>query len=288
MLSHSRAAAWAALLFLPSLAPCLPPQASSAPAATTASAKPPLSWASVAIHPSDPNRPAPDSYSRDQPDGITERGMSLSDIISQGYNFSIMPFREDEISGLPDWAKSARYDITARVDPDDVPAFKKLSNLSMQDTIAAFTARQPTGEMLTMQSLLRDRFALRVHWESKQRTVYVLVLAKGGLRMKPAADPEHGDLTFSDGHLSGKGVPLSFLASVLAMPLARTIVDRTGVTGSYDFDLRFHPANDTSGKPSDDPDLFTAVQEQLGLKLESTHASVPVLVVDHVEPPTPN
>ncbi len=214
--------------------------------------------------------------------------MSLTDIISEGYNFSVMPFRADEISGLPDWAKTARYDISARVDPDDVPEFKKLSNLSMQDTIAAFTARQPTGEMLMMQTLLRDRFALRVHWESKQRSVYALVLAKGGLRMKPSADPEHGEMSFSRGHMSGKGVPVSFLASLLAMPLARTVVDKTGVTGSYDFDLRFDPGDDPAGKPSDDPDLFTAVQEQLGLKLQATHASVPVLVVDHVERPTPN
>jgi uncharacterized protein (TIGR03435 family) len=60
------------------------------------------------------------------------------------------------------------------------------------------------------------------------------------------------------------------------------------VTGSYDFDLRFNPEDGAADSPSNDPNLFTAVQEQLGLKLQSTHASVPVLVVDHVEPPTPN
>ena len=277
---------WIALFLLPSLALPFPLQVSSGPA-SPASTKPPISWASVAIHPSNPDRQGND-YSHDQPDGITERGSSLSDIISEGYNFSVMPFREDEISGLPPWARTARYDILARVDPDDVAEFKKLSNLSMQDTIAAFTARQPTGEMLMMQSLLRDRFALRVHWESKERSVYALVLAKGGLRMKPAADPKHGEMSFSRGHMSGKGVPISFLASLLAMPVSRTVVDRTGVTGSFDFDLRFNPGDDPSGKPSDDPDFFTAIQEQLGLKLESTNASVPVLVVDHVEPPTPN
>ena len=145
-------------------------QVSSSLPSSPAPGKPPLSWASVAIHVSDPNANG-QNYSHDQPDGITERGRSLSEIISEGYNFSVMPFREDEISGLPDWAKTARYDILARVDPDDVPVFKKLSNLSMQETIAAFTARQPTGEMLMMQSLLRDRFGLRVHWESKERSV---------------------------------------------------------------------------------------------------------------------
>src|ERR1700749_2208292 len=143
-------------------------QAASTPSASPAAAKPPLSWASVAIHVSDPNGDG-NNYSRELPDGINERGMGLREIISEGYNFSVMPLREEEITGLPDWAKAERYDIAARVDPDDVEAFKKLSNLSMQETIAAFRARQPTGEMLMMQSLLQERFALRVHWDLKER-----------------------------------------------------------------------------------------------------------------------
>src|SRR5947209_12886374 len=135
-------------------------QASLGVPAAPASGKAPLSWASVAIHVSDPNREG-GSYNHEEANGITERGMSLREIISEGYNFSVMPFREDEIAGLPEWAQSARYDLRARVDFEDVEAFKKLSNLSMQETIAAFTARQPTGEMLMMQSLLQDRFYLR-------------------------------------------------------------------------------------------------------------------------------
>ncbi len=262
-------------------------QASSAPPVPPASAKPPLSWASVAIHLSDPDREG-GNYSHEEADGITERGMSLREIISEGYNFSVMPFREEDITGLPGWSQTTRYDILARVDFDDADAFKKLSNLSLQETIAAFTARQPTGEMLMMQSLLRDRFHLRVHWESRDRSVYALALAKGGLRMKPAADPKHGEMSFSRGHLAGKGVPLSFLASLLALPADHTVVDRTGVAGAYDFDLRFDPGDNPAGTESNDPDFFTAVQEQLGLKLQSTHASVPVLVIDHVERPTPN
>ncbi|HEY4359083.1 MAG TPA: TIGR03435 family protein [Acidobacteriaceae bacterium] len=262
-------------------------QASSGLPASTPSAKPPLSWASVSIHVSDPNGDG-NNYSREQPDGMTERGMSLREIISEGYNFSVMPFREDEISGLPDWAKTERYDILARVDPDDVEAFKKLSGISMQETIAAFTARQPTGQMLMMQALLQDRFGLRVHWESKERSVYAVTVAKGGLRMKPAADPLHGEMSFSQGHLAGKGVPISFLASLLAMPVGHTVVDKSGMAGSYDFDLHFDTRDNPTAPESSDPDLFTAVQEQLGLKLQSTHASVPVLVVDHVERPTAN
>mgnify|MGYP001546277327 CR=1 FL=1 len=167
-------------------------------------------------------------------------------------------------------------------------AFKKFSDLSMEDTIAAFTARKPTGEMLMIQALLADRFGLRVHWEPKERSVYALSIAKGGLRLKPAADPKHGEMSFSKGHLAGKGVPVSFIATLLAVPIDRTVVDRTGLNGVYDFDLHFEPRDSATGTESNYPDFFTAVQEQLGLKLQSTRASVPVLVVDHIDPPTPN
>jgi uncharacterized protein (TIGR03435 family) len=272
------------LLFTAALAVAQAPSASVTP---LTSGKPPLAWASVAIHVSDPSK-ADGNYWKRQPNGVDERGVDLKELISQGYDFSVMPLRDDQISGLPDWGRSTHYDIVARVDTEDIPAFKKITDLSMQETIAAFTARQATAEMLMMQSLLTDRFHLKVHWEEKDRTVYTLSVAKSGLRLKPAVDAEHGSMSFSRGHLEGKGVPVSFLASLLEIPADRTVSDITGLTGAYDFDLRFDPADGVADTPSNDPNLFTAVQEQLGLKLQSTHASVPVLVVDHVEPPTPN
>ena len=259
---------------------------SPATATSTPPGGPPLPWAAISIHVSSPETTGWNGG--DQPDGVTERGVDLRGLISSAYNFGVMPLRADELSGLPDWARTTRYDVIARVDPDDVPAFKKLSNLSMQETITAFANRQTTGEMLMMQKLLADRFNLQVHWESKERSVYFLSQAKGGLRLKPAADPAHGQLTFSQGHLEGKGVPLSFIASLLAQPLDRTVLDRTGLTGAYDFYLHFQPMEKAAEGANSDPDLFTAVQEQLGLKLQSARASVPVLVVDHVQPPSPN
>lgn len=253
--------------------------------------KPPLAWASVSIHSTNPDQHA--DYSHDQPNGFSDRGMSLLEVISQAYAFSVLPFRQEEVEGLPEWARSPRYDILARVDPEDVDAFKKLSNLSTQETMAAYAARKNTGEMLMVQSLLADRFHLQAHWESRERSVYALTVAKGGLRLKPAADPQHGDMNFGRGHLDGRGVPLAFLAGLLAQPAQRIVVDRTGTAGVYDFDLRFTPADvaggaDAGAADSTYPDLFTAVQEQLGLKLQSTRTSVPVLVIDHVDPPTPN
>jgi uncharacterized protein (TIGR03435 family) len=248
--------------------------------------KPPMQWATVAIHPTDPNRT--DYFEHDVADGIVEQGMVLKDIISQGYNFSVMPFRDDEISGLPDWSKDARFDILAKVDPDDVETYKKIANPTMQEVIAKFAVRQSTDQMLMMQSLMRERFKLHVHWEPKERNVYALTVAKGGLKLKPAADPKHGEMYFGRGHLNGKGVPLSFLAGLLAIPSNRTVVDKTGVDGAYDFELHYRPLDNPTDTESSDPDFFTAIQEQLGLKLQATKANVPVLVVDHVEKPTPN
>lgn len=247
----------------------------------------PVPWAAVSIHPTDPA----DTNSRwgDQSNGITDRGIGLQGLISQAYNFSVMPFRDDEIEGLPAWAKSTRYDVVARVDSDDQAAFRKLSSLSIEEAVAAFAARQNTGEMLMEQALLADRFHLKAHWEQRERTVYLLTVAKGGMRMTSAVDPKHGSMSFDAGKLSGKGVPVSFIASLLASPAQRTVIDHTGLQGQYDFDLHFAPESvSTAGGTSTDPDFFHAVQEQLGLKLQSGKAQVPILVIDHVESPTPN
>lgn len=258
-----------------------PPKPTSTPAGG-----PPLPWAVVSVHAAKPDM---QNYaSNDQPNGITMQGIDVRALISQAYNFSVMPMRDDEITGLPAWARSTRYDVQARVDPDDVPAFKKLTEVSLTDTLAAYAARQYTGEMLMMQALLADRFAFKLHLETHDRSIYTLTQAKGGSKLKPAADPNHGEMNFSQGHLTGKGVPASFLASLLTQALDRTVVDKTGLTGVYDFDLKFQPQEKAADPNNSDPDIFTALQEQLGLKLESGHASLPFMVVDHIQEPTPN
>lgn len=248
----------------------------------------PLPWSAVSIRPADPSNT--NWRTSDQKNGITDRGINLQGLISQAYNFNVTTFRDDEVEGVPAWGKSIQYDVVARVDPDDAEAFQKLSSLSMEQAIAAFAARTYTGEMLMEQALLADRFHLKAHWEQRERNVYVLTVAKGGMRMQPAgANRRNGDMTLDPGELSGTGVPLSFIASLLAAPAQRTVIDHTGLSGHYDFKLHFAPESVTAaGVASTEPDFFTAVQEQLGLKLQSGKAQVPVLVIDHVEPPTPN
>ena len=276
------------LLFVSALALCT----SIAPAQqTTPPGGPPLQWMAVSIHQMDPAHEN-NASSNDQPNGISQKGTPLSALISQAYNFGIMPMRDDEIEGLPGWAKSARYDVEARVAPEDVAAYKKLEGLSTADTIAAFKNRTYTGEMLMEQQLLVDRFHLKVHWTKGERNVYILTEAKGGAHLKPTtSDPEHGTISFSSGTITSKAVPLVFFASILEMPADRKIVDQTGLIGSYDVDLHFSSSNlsaNSTADTSNDPDFFTALQQQLGLKLQPAKMEIPILVVDHVDPPSDN
>ena len=174
-----------------------------------------------------------------------------------------------------------------------------------------------------LQTLLADRFKLVVHRERREVPAYALVIARKDGRLGPQLQPtprvctdwiangRHGGAPMIFGDLPcGRGimsayvirqtrVPLSQLANLLSPRVARPVEDRTGLTGMYAFDLRWAaesslPSAATGGLPSAaTPDslpasIFTAVQEQLGLKLETTKGTVEFLVVDHIERPTPN
>jgi uncharacterized protein (TIGR03435 family) len=181
-----------------------------------------------------------------------------------------------QIIGAPDWLASERYDITAKVG-DDLAAgtqtdlFLKLPSL--------------------LQSLLEDRFKLRVHHETRELPIYALMVARKdgafGPQLRRSAydcvrDRAKCRIDFATGHLSAGSITLATLTTLLSGPLQSVIVDRTALDGSFDFDLDWSPDQSSPDKPS----IFSAVQEQLGLKLESTKAPVDVLVIDHVERPT--
>jgi uncharacterized protein (TIGR03435 family) len=156
-----------------------------------------------------------------------------------------------------------------------------------------------------LQQLLRDRFQLAVHRQSKKLAVYELTVAKGGLKMKEAtcvgapgpANPCGGTSTAGRGKLIGRAVLMAVLAKDLSGMLGRPVLDRTKLKGEFDLDLSWTP-DETSrrngGDPdavapvSDGPSVFTAMQEQLGLTLKAAKASVDVLVVDRAELPTEN
>ena len=248
----------------------------------------PLPWDTISIHETDPAH-LDDLYGHDVPNGISEHALSLDFLISEAYTFSIFPAK-DLIEGLPKWAAEKHYDVEARVAPEDIAAYKKLTGLSIPDTVKAFQAHQYTGEMLMNQALLAERFHLKVHTEMREKNVFLLTPVKGGVKMKLAADPANGALAFARGSMSGKGVPLSFIGSMFSMPAGGIVVDKSGDLAQYDFQLKYAPmdTDPTAAGASNEADLFTAIQEQLGLKLSRGKAEVPVLVIDHIEPPSDN
>ncbi len=192
--------------------------------------------------------------------------------------------QETQITGDPDWAESALWDVTAKVENESRPL-------------------GPAAVNPRLRALLAERFGLKTHRETKQEPVFALVLAKGGPKMKRAGEAR-GSLVGSVrvSFFRGAGVGLARLTQVLAASLGRPVVDRTGLSGEFDFELSFSPdsvpdrgwpgnrptaADQPPGDPSK-PTLFVALEEQLGLKLESTKGPVEMLVVDHVERPSEN
>jgi len=176
----------------------------------------------------------------------------------------------------PDWLLSDRYDITAKV----------------SDQFAAGSPAELYPKMpLFLQSFLEDRFKLKVHREMRELPIFVLQLARkdgvlGPQMRRSTVDCQRErakcSITFLPGHVTAGTVRLDSLIGDLSGILNRVVVDRTTLEGSFDFDLEWSPDQTATDKPS----IFAALQEQLGLKLESTKGPVDVLVIDHVERPT--
>jgi uncharacterized protein (TIGR03435 family) len=219
--------------------------------------------------------------------------------------------KDNQISGAPGWLDSERFDIEAK--PEDAPAGDKQN----QDPQA-----RHARIMLMMQSMLADRFKLTLHHETKDLQLYALVVAKNGPKLHettaPAIDPSasgplppggpmpRGSMRMTGrGDLTVAGVALSEFANVLSRQIGRLVVDKTGLTGSYDFTLKWTPdegqgqmfggpGGGPDGRPAppppdaSGPSLFTALQEQLGLKLETQKGPVDTIVIDHVERPSEN
>ena len=217
-------------------------------------------------------------------DGFRGTNVPVHSLLLQAYGL-----HEGEIIGEPAWASSEVFDIEAKVAGPDVAAFTKLDSNQRQ---------------AMLQQVLAERFKLATHRETRDLPVYALSVAKGGPKLKesaidpsvPASARRGGGVRMSMGMISANECTISYFLSMLSRQLGRTILDRTGLTSNYDFTLRWNPDNGTSaasnppeGSQADAlPSIFTALQEQLGLKLESTKAPASVLVVDHLEKPSEN
>ena len=209
---------------------------------------------------------------QDLPDGFRYTNIAIDGVVDGAYGM----MNGDHVIGMPSWAKSDHYDIEGKVDSDTAEAWKKLSNKER------WKQEQPM-----LQALLADRCKLKVHFETKEMQAYDLVITKGGLKMKEATADEKSTGRFSDGDLTARAMSIENLVAAIPKD-GRLIVDKTGLGDKkFDFDLKWTPENrrtDTDSGPS----LFTALEEQLGLKLVSSKAPGKLLVIDHIERPTPN
>jgi uncharacterized protein (TIGR03435 family) len=234
----------------------------------------------VSIHLSPPS---PDGHNHIWNDVHESRfrtgNLSILDLIQYAYNLP-----KTQIVGAPRWLDSTLYDIDAKSDPEVDARLKAM---------AGDDATQQ--KRLMVQSLLADRFALTAHSETRERPVFALVIAKGGPKFQPST---RNGTTIDGGRsrirVQGGDDTIGLLARELAQSQGRVVINQTGLTGRYDLTLRWTPDDaptplvNGAPDPNPPPDLSTAIQEQLGLKLESTKGPVPVLVIDHVEPPSEN
>jgi uncharacterized protein (TIGR03435 family) len=225
---------------------------------------------------------------------LSAQRVLLRFFIQNAYN--VRPF---QISGAPDWINSEGYDIEAKAEGDPGP--EEMRRM--------------------MQALLEDRFKMKSHRETKELPVYALTAAKGGFRLPEPKDgncdtadadapprPPASDLPgpcgramvaisrFGGVKIHGGKISMGELIRILSNVLGRTVIDRTEFAGMFDVHLEFAMDDAIDGLPhppvaaseGGSPSIFVAVQEQLGLKLESTKGPVEVLVIDHVERPSGN
>jgi uncharacterized protein (TIGR03435 family) len=212
-------------------------------------------------------RPAKDDGNQDID---TDRGrfvahnLTLKRLIGRAWDID-----ESEVLGGPAWIDSDTYDINAKIPGSD-----------------GQWTREKVLNML--QSLLADRFQLAVHRETRQVSGYVLAVAKTGPKMTPAKPGPDDSNTSSNGtYLKATNVTMELLARRLSRnrDIGKVVVDKTGLTGKFDFELEWAPAQ---AETDDHAGIFTALQEQLGLKLESAKVPVEAVVIDRAEKPSEN
>ena len=261
----------------------------------------PLSFEAASVRPNKSGEQG--SSIRRQPGGrLTATNMPLRALITFAYQ--LQPF---QLVGDPGWLRTETFDIVAKMAGDPAPVAPDAG---------------PDPLMLAMRTLLAERFKMAVHRETREMDIYALVLARPDGKPAPGLKPSMQDcaamiaaarggtppgpppgpnspmlcgIRGSPGRIQAGGMPMVTFANNLSGRVQRTVVDRTGLTGYWDFEITFAPESgplqlppgvDLPAGDPNAPSLFTALQEQLGLRLQSTKGPVDVLVVDRIERPT--
>lgn len=233
----------------------------------------------ISIKPSDPA--ANGTRVGIAPGGIFQaRGVTLKGLIQQAYDV-----QDFQISGGPGWINTERFDIEAK---GNGPEVSEGDLIKMTDEQRNQFQQQMLGRLRTMMT---DRFQLRVHRENKEMPVYALVVSKNGPKIVKTADDYTQESALSlrksavgTMELKGMQAPLASLARQLSNQVGRPVVDKTELKGNFDFKMTFAPdLGDSEG-----PSIFTALEEQMGLKLDPQRGPVEVLVIDGVGHPSAN
>jgi uncharacterized protein (TIGR03435 family) len=180
-----------------------------------------------------------------------------------------------QIVDAPAWLSTDRYDLDGVLDTDGQPSLKQMQRI--------------------VQKLLADRFALKVHHETRELAVYALMPAKDGAKLsRSKGDPnvlgdENDDMRDGERTMTVSNMTMADFTLIMEFYTDRPVVDQTGLQGKWDFKWSWtadesRPSSDTNALPG----MFTAIQEQLGLKLEAVRAPADVFVIDHIERPSPN
>jgi uncharacterized protein (TIGR03435 family) len=237
------------------------------------------------------------------PGTFTAQNTSMWELIRLAYRVE-----DFQVSGAPDWFSSELYDVDAKAEKSTIDAMQKLDN-----------EQRDLKSQRMLQALLTDRFKLTLHRETKELPAYSLVVAESGklheapgdcgphpnpIMVKPGTQqppPPCGSIRvfFWVGRLDGQKVPIKELVTKLSGFTRRMVLDKTNLAGKYDIDLKWLPdPSEFPPRPAylpptyqpdvNSPPLLTAIQQQLGLKLESQTAPVEILVIDHAEKPSEN
>jgi uncharacterized protein (TIGR03435 family) len=188
--------------------------------------------------------------------GLEVKNGTLRGLIEMAYDV-----RDFQISGGPGWLDATTYDVVAKGGPETVPE-----------------------KRLELQALLVERFQLQVHRETKELPVFELVVGKKGPHLKEAETAEGpSGIRGECGKMTGIHATMVSLAFGLSRQMGRPVLDRTALPGKYDFQVEYTPDSGPCAETATGPSLVTALQEQIGLKLEPTKGPVEVIVIDRAE-----
>jgi uncharacterized protein (TIGR03435 family) len=220
----------------------------------------------VSIKPSDPN--ASGGSIRLTPGRFVGRNVTMKNYVQVAYDK-----KDFQVIGGPKWAGTERYDIDARLTTPQESVSDSLNKVHI---------------LSGMRSLLADRCGLTIQRESKLVLGYAIVLARSGPKLKTSSKVGKSSYTWSHGHIAFASTSIEEPANLLTQIMETPVVDKTETSGKFDFTLQWTPDGENSDEKASWPSMVTALQEQLGLKLQSEKVPMELISIEHLEKPSAN